>query len=353
MTQMIWNGLKNGLGSIKNTNQPSITARRGSLGSALGQAESFSTTGTMLIKTKKQKKEIERQRVKAQEAKTTNRTNLRLREKPDPILGYSTQMPKAYLSWENCELAQLIVKKEDVWAGKINPVPVLLNQDQKKPSKKTPSSTTTTNNTPTQDNNQSLVLNFGLDENEHQKAILFDGLPKIKELLKIKNKPIFDPSDFSTPSSLDPEEATSKMGSEEDEEDLKKLRLMRILDLRNSNSKGIDKFIKLRVLKAFSPKDPINPEKLDPGCSEVQAAMLTYRIHTVLDHAWQNRRDKDSKRHLSDLVMKRMKILKYLKRVNPSSYFELLPRIGLQPKYLKDELIVRAKLPLRPGESLD
>ncbi|POV96622.1 hypothetical protein PSHT_15046 [Puccinia striiformis] len=325
MTQMIWNGLKNGLGSIKNTNQPSITARRGSLGSALGQTESFSTTGTLLIKTKKQKKEIERQRVKAQEAKTTNRTNLRLREKPDPILGYSTQMPKAHLSWENCELAQLIVKKEDVWAGKINPVPVLLNQDQKKPSKKTPSSTTTTDNTPTQDNNQSLVLNFGLDENEHQKAILFDGLPKIKELLKIKNKPIFDPSDFSTPSSSDPEEATSKMGSEEDEEDLKKLRLMRILDL----------------------------QKLDPGCSEVQAAMLTYRIHTVLDHAWQNRRDKDSKRHLSDLVMKRMKILKYLKRVNPSSYFELLPRIGLQPKYLKDELIVRAKLPLRPGESLD
>ncbi|KAH9458654.1 hypothetical protein PSHT_00973 [Puccinia striiformis] len=139
-------------------------------------------------------------------------------------------MPKAYLSWENCELAQLIVKKEDVWAGKINPVPVLLNQDQKKPSKKNPSSstTTTTDNTATQDNNQSLVLNFGLDENEHQKAILFDGLPKIKELLKIKNKPIFDPSDFSTPSSSDPEEATSKMGSEEDEEDLKKLRLMRI-----------------------------------------------------------------------------------------------------------------------------
>ncbi|KAI9612137.1 hypothetical protein H4Q26_008229 [Puccinia striiformis f. sp. tritici PST-130] len=225
-------------------------------------------------------------------------------------------MPKAYLSWENCELAQLIVKKEDVWAGKINPVPVLLNQDQKKPSKKNPSSstTTTTDNTATQDNNQSLVLNFGLDENEHQKAILFDGLPKIKELLKIKNKPIFDPSDFSTPSSSDPEEATSKMGSEEDEEDLKKLRLMRICHtafVRRMTGSWIyviliqKESINLSNLdKAFSPKDPINPEKLDPCCSEVQTAMLTYRIHTVLDDAWQNRRDKDSKRHLSDLVMK-------------------------------------------------
>ncbi|POW22743.1 hypothetical protein PSHT_01000 [Puccinia striiformis] len=138
MTQMIWNGLKNGLDQSK---------REGELGICAGTNRVILDDGTLLIKTKKQKKEIERQR-----------------------------MPKAHLSWENCELAQLIVKKEDVWAGKINPVPVLLNQDQKKPSKKTPSSTTT-NNTPTQDNNQSLVLNFGLDENEHQKAILFDGLP--------------------------------------------------------------------------------------------------------------------------------------------------------------------------------
>ncbi|KAI9621361.1 hypothetical protein KEM48_007763 [Puccinia striiformis f. sp. tritici PST-130] len=326
MTQMIWNGLKNGLGSIKSTNQPSITARSGSLGSALGQTESFSTTGIMLIKTKKQKKEIERQR-----------------------------MPKAYLSWENCELAQLIVKKEDVWAGKINPVPVLLNQDQKKPSKKNPSSstTTTTDNTATQDNNQSLVLNFGLDENEHQKAILFDGLPKIKELLKIKNKPILIPV-----ISLHPLHRIQKKRPQRwAQKRMKKI-------LRNYVRRMTGSWIYVILIqkesinlsnldKAFSPKDPINPEKLDPCCSEVQTAMLTYRIHTVLDDAWQNRRDKDSKRHLSDLVMKRMKILKYLKRVNPSSYFKLLPRIGLQPKYLKDELIVRAKLPLRPGESLD
>ncbi|KAH9443515.1 hypothetical protein Pst134EA_032788 [Puccinia striiformis f. sp. tritici] len=70
MTQMIWNGLKNGLGSIKNTNQPSITVRKGSLGSALGQAGAFlEMTGTLLIKTKKQRKELSDQRVKAQEAR--------------------------------------------------------------------------------------------------------------------------------------------------------------------------------------------------------------------------------------------------------------------------------------------
>lgn len=316
---MIWNGVKNGMGSIQ---------------------KSFSTTGVKMIKTKKQKKEIERQRLKAEEAKTTLRESLRLKQKPDPILGYSTQIPKAYLNWENCELNKLIVKKEDVWAGRIGPVKP--DEDRSKPALST---TDQENNL----NQQSLVLNFGLDENEHQKAILFDGLPKMKELMKIKNRPIFDPALTEPDSSA----SSDSIPNEQDEEDLKKLRLMRILDLRNSNSKGIDKFIKLRILKAFSPKDPLHPKKLDPGCSEVQAAMITYRIHAVLDHAWQNRRDKDSKRHLSDLVMQRMKILKYLKRTKPKSYFELLPRIGLEPRYLKDELIVRAKLPLRPGESLD
>ncbi|KAA1114109.1 hypothetical protein PGTUg99_020994 [Puccinia graminis f. sp. tritici] len=351
MTRLIWNGFKTGLGSIKNSNQTtqlSITSRLGSLGSTgtkehvgrVGKTECFSTTGTVMIKTKKQKKEIERQRLKAAEAKATLRTSLKLRQKPDPILGYSTQIPKAHLNWEKCELNKLIVKKEDVWAGKIGPVEL---DDPLQPK-----SPIDLNNQQDKEGGASLVLNFGLNENEHQKAILFDGLPKMKELIKIKNKPIFDPS-LTEPLPADSESIIN----EQEEEDLKKLRLMRILDLRNSNSKGIDKFIKLRILKAFSPKDHLHPEKLDPGCSEVQAAMITYRIHAVLDHAWQNRRDKDSKRHLSDLVMKRMKILKYLKRTNPKSYFELLPRIGLEPRYLKDELIVRAKLPLRPGESLD
>jgi len=336
MTRIIWNGFKNGWGYIKNSSQPgqlSLTVRSGTP----GQVECFSSTRPALIKTKKQKKEILRQKLKAEESKAALRTSMQLKQKPDPILGYSTQIPKAYLQWENCELNKLILKKEDVWAGRIGAAE--------------PSSA---DRPPVQDSNPPLVLNFGLDENEHQKAILFDGLPKMKELAMFKNKPIFDPtlaqpvsasSSSSSPSSVDTHP--------QDEEDLKKLRLMRILDLRNSNSQGIDKFNKLRILKAFSPKDPHRPEKLDPGCSEVQAAIITYRIHTILDHAWHNTRDKDSKRHLSDLVMKRMKILKYLKRTNPKSYFDLLPRIGLEPRYLKDELIVRAKLPLRPGESLD
>ncbi|PLW16830.1 hypothetical protein PCANC_08065 [Puccinia coronata f. sp. avenae] len=343
MTGIIWNGLKHGLRSIKKSSQPGqllLIAKSG----AAGHRESFSSTGAVMVKTKKQKKEIQRQRLKAEEAKSAARTSIQLKQKPDPILGYSTLIPNGHLKWEQCELSKLIIKKEDVWAGRIAPLP----QDQRLNNPPA--------DRPANDNSDllPLVLNFGLDENAHQKAILFDGLPKMKELVMRKNTPLFDPSLGASSSSSSPSSDSSSTETfEQNEEDLKKLRLMRILDLRNSNSQGIDKFIKLRILKAFSPKDPHRPEKLDPGCSEVQAAMITYRIHTVLEHAWQNRRDKDSKRHLSDLVMKRMKILKYLKRTNPKSYFGLLPRIGLEPRYLKDELIVRAKLPLRPGESLD
>lgn len=69
-----------------------------------------------------------------------------------------------------------------------------------------------------------------------------------------------------------------------------------------------------------------------------------------MKHAWSNTRDVHSRRHLTHLVMHRMKILKNLRNNAPLRYRELLPRIGLQPRYLNEELIIRSKLPLRPGE---
>jgi hypothetical protein len=234
---------------------------------AAGHRESFSSTGAVMVKTKKQKKEIQRQRLKAEEAKSAARTSIQLKQKPDPILGYSTLIPNGHLKWEQCELSKLIIKKEDVWAGRIAPLP----QDQRLNNPPA--------DRPANDNSDllPLVLNFGLDENAHQKAILFDGLPKMKELVMRKNTPLFDPSLGASSSSSSPSSDSSSTETfEQNEEDLKKLRLMRILDLRNSNSQGIDKFIKLRILKAFSPKDPHRPEKLDPGCSEVQG---THTVH--------------------------------------------------------------------------
>ncbi|MBW0557936.1 hypothetical protein O181_097651 [Austropuccinia psidii MF-1] len=284
------------------------------LKSNLNLIAKFSSSPLSLVKTKAQKREIARQKSKSFNAIKENKRNLDLKSKPDPILGYSTQIPNGYLSWENCELNKLILKNEDVWSGKITTDP---SSPQSPPK----------------------ILNFGL--NEEDKQILFEALPIVSS-----QQTVLDVTTFESA-----QEERQQISLSEQE--VKKKALERILDLRNANAKGIDKVNKLRILQAFSPPSKHDkPQKLDPGCSEVQAAIATYKIHTLLKHAWANTRDTDSRVHLTTLVMHRMKILKYLRRTAPERYHKLLPRIGLEPRYLRDELIVRAKLPPQPGEQL-
>ncbi|EGG10071.1 uncharacterized protein MELLADRAFT_103421 [Melampsora larici-populina 98AG31] len=275
------------------------------------QSSYFSTSIINLVKTKSQKKEIKRQKTKAYESlKEQKQINLQ-KEKPDPILGYSTSKPKDYLTWENCELNQLILKNEDVWSGKLGEG----EQVDQIPN----------------------LLNFGLTDDH--KELLFKALPLVSS-----QKSILDVTNFESVQQQRQDKSIS-------EESLKQKALTRILDLRNADSKAIDKVNKSRIIKAFSPKPTLDEEqKLDPGCAEVQAAIATYRIHAVLKHAWSNTRDVHSRRHLTQLVMHRMKTLKNLRNNAPNRYRELLPRIGLQPRYLTEELIIRSKLPLKPGE---
>lgn len=299
------------------------------------QRNFFSSTTRVSIKTKKQKREIERQRLKRNDLRSQTSTHLRLKYKPDPILGYSTSIPNGHLSWQESELNRLILKPHDVWAGGPQTTESIEATHRRSDPRADPRTSTSPPPPPSQP-----ILNFGLDDHDgYRRSIILEGLPRIEALLD-----------------LDPTQPKPSKPTDDAQEllvDQKNQRLLRILDLRNSNSSGIDRVNKARILRAFSPIDPRSPHKLDPGCSQVQAAIITYRIHTILRHAWDNSRDKDAKRHLSNLVMKRMKILKYLRRSKPKEYFKLLPRIGLQPSYLRDELIVRSKLPLRPGESPD
>ncbi|KAH9819667.1 hypothetical protein DFH28DRAFT_32746 [Melampsora americana] len=281
------------------------------------QSSSFSTSIIHQIKSKSQKKEIQRQKTKSYES---IKEQIRLRsekEKPDPILGYSTSKSKDYLLWESCELNQLILKNQDVWNGSLN-----LNQSDEQEENE--------NQIPT-------ILNFGLTD--HHKELFFKALPSVSS-----QKSVLELTNFESAQVQRQEKSIS-------EESIKQKALSRILDLRNADAKAIDKVNKSRIIKAFSPKPTLDEEqKLDPGCSEVQAAIATYRIHAVLKHAWSNTRDVHSRRHLTHLVMHRMKILKNLRKNAPLRYRELLPRIGLQPRYLNEELIIRSKLPLQPGE---
>lgn len=273
----------------------------------------FSSSPQSFVKSKALKKEIERQRIKAYEAHKALKSSTFIKSKPDPILGYSTSIPNGYLAWHNCELKQLILQPDDVWSGKLD----IKTGDDDSPS----------------------LLNFGLTEKH--KELLFEALPQVSS-----QRAVLDITNFEAAQQQKQDDVAQA-------EEIKKRALARILDLRNANAKGIEKVNKLRIMKAFSPPaEPGKSQKLDPGCSEVQAAITTYRIHAILDHAWSNTRDVDCRRHLSSLVMLRMKILKYLQRTARDRYLRLLPRIGLEPRYLREELIIRSKLPLRPGEQL-
>ncbi|CAH7686271.1 hypothetical protein BY996DRAFT_4575802 [Phakopsora pachyrhizi] len=273
----------------------------------------FSCAPSLFVKSKAQKKELERQRAKVLQAQREKRLALSLKQKPDPILGYSTSLPEDHLKWENSELRRLILKNDEVWSGKV---------DEK-----------------TIGGSDENLLNFCLTE--EQRELLFEALPAVTS-----QKSALEATTF--------EEVEHRRQEKVDEEvEVKKRALSRILSLRNANAKGIEKLNKLRILKAFSPPPkPGEPQKLDPGCSEVQAALTTYKIHSALEHAWENSHDFVSRRYLTSLVNLRMKILKYLRRTQPTRYHELLQRIGLDHRYLQEEIVVRSKLPPRPGKVL-
>ncbi|KAI8461325.1 hypothetical protein BY996DRAFT_4573649, partial [Phakopsora pachyrhizi] len=198
------------------------------------------------------------------------------------------------VKWKNSELRQLILKNEEVWSGKVEGKTI-------------------------GESNENL-LNFCLTE--EQRELLFKALPAVTS-----QKSALEATTF--------EEVEQRRQEKADEEvEVKKQALLRILSLQNANAEGIEKLNKLRILKAFSP--PPKP-----------AALTTYEIHTALEHACKNSHEFVSRGYLMSLVNLRMKILKYLRRTQPTRYHELLQRIDLDHQYLHEEIVIRWKLLLR------
>ncbi|KAF7323101.1 hypothetical protein HMN09_00090300 [Mycena chlorophos] len=110
----------------------------------------------------------------------------------------------------------------------------------------------------------------------------------------------------------------------------------RAIDLRNADAGGIAYENRLRIIKAFST--PENP--FDPGRSEVQAALITYRIRKLYAHLMRCRKDVQNKLSLRKLVHQRAKVLKYLKRTQRPRWELLLKDLGLEPEAVEGELIV-------------
>ena len=68
----------------------------------------------------------------------------------------------------------------------------------------------------------------------------------------------------------------------------------------------------------------------DTGSPEVQVAILTSRINTLTEHFKMHKKDNHSRRGLVMLVSQRKKLLKYLRRTRPESYFNVTQELAIR-----------------------
>jgi small subunit ribosomal protein S15 len=68
----------------------------------------------------------------------------------------------------------------------------------------------------------------------------------------------------------------------------------------------------------------------DTGSPEVQVALITERIHQLVDHLKNNKKDNHSRRGLLLLVGQRKKLLSYLQREDVHRYESLTANLGLR-----------------------
>jgi small subunit ribosomal protein S15 len=70
--------------------------------------------------------------------------------------------------------------------------------------------------------------------------------------------------------------------------------------------------------------------KGDTGSPEVQVALLTERINSLVEHLKKNKKDNHSRRGLLMLVGQRKKLLKYLQGKDESRFQKLSASLGLR-----------------------
>lgn len=81
---------------------------------------------------------------------------------------------------------------------------------------------------------------------------------------------------------------------------------------------------KQQIIKMFAQK------KGDTGSSEVQVALLTYKINRLVAHLEENKKDNHSRRGLLKIIAKRRRILRYLQNLDQSRYLKLIAKLGLK-----------------------
>lgn len=70
----------------------------------------------------------------------------------------------------------------------------------------------------------------------------------------------------------------------------------------------------------------------DTGSPEVQVALLTNRINSIVEHLKINKKDHHSRRGLLLMVGQRKRLLIYLERKNKARYVALVKKLNLREK---------------------
>ncbi|KAF8336340.1 uncharacterized protein EI90DRAFT_3045378 [Cantharellus anzutake] len=112
--------------------------------------------------------------------------------------------------------------------------------------------------------------------------------------------------------------------------------LARITGLSNANARGIAFENRKRIVDAFSEGKPN-----DTGRSEVQAALLTWKIRNLWEHLTRAKHDIHNRRSLLLLLHQRAKVLKYLRRMDRGRYLRALDRIGVDARAVEGQIILR------------
>ena len=68
----------------------------------------------------------------------------------------------------------------------------------------------------------------------------------------------------------------------------------------------------------------------DTGSTEVQVALLTERIASLIGHLKEHKKDHDSRRGLLLMVGKRRRLLSYLRKESLDRYQKLIADLGLR-----------------------
>ncbi|GAA5894665.1 mitochondrial 37S ribosomal protein uS15m MRPS28 [Sporobolomyces salmoneus] len=238
---------------------------------------------------------------KANLEKKSQLIRLSEQSRPDPVFGYAKGNEQL---WENSLLNKILLNKDKVW-GKIvkGEGETRLEGEEAQ--------------------GQQQLYNFGLDQETARE--LSTVLPATAAL----RSTLGDGQTSVDSVMLNRFEQATEL------EEQKKETLMRIIDLRNADSKGIEVENTRRIVENFGrvPGDTASPE--------VQAAILTARIHSLSSHLVSSPRDVQNRQALRQLVSKRAKILKYLRTLSVTRYEECLEKIGVESRAVEGEVIVR------------